>query len=230
MSRSAQEGTAAHRVEKGIWERLLVLGRTAFAEYLRLCGDGDLGPEVEAVDGRCVQRPKKPRKRSYLSIFGEFEFSRVVYGTGERKKIERVPLDEKLQLPEGKFSYLLQDWDQSLVVESPYARVNESIERILGFSQSVDSLERVNRKMLQSVEAFCKALPVPSQAEEGELLVCSADGKGVPIRGAKKEAPIRDHQPKRGPKLGRNKMALLGAAYTVERYRRTPQDIVEALF
>lgn len=230
VSRSAQEGTAAHRVEKGIWERLLALGRGAFSEYLALCGDGDRGPEVEAADGRCVLRLKEPHKRSYLSIFGEFEFSRVVYGTGERKKIERVPLDEKLQLPEGKFSYLLQDWDQSLAVESPFAKVNETVERILGLSQSVDSVERVNRKMSQSVEAFWEALPVPPRAEEGELLVCSADGKGVPIRGAEREAQIRDHQPKRGPKPDRKKLALLGAVYTVERYRRTPEQIVEALF
>ncbi len=40
---------------------------------------------------------------------GSFELSRRVYGTREGQKIEWVPLDQRLQLPESKFSYLLQD-------------------------------------------------------------------------------------------------------------------------
>jgi hypothetical protein len=39
--------------------------------------------------------------------------------TRKGQKIEHVPLDAKLNLPESKFSYLLQDWDQSLIVEMP---------------------------------------------------------------------------------------------------------------
>ncbi len=66
----------------------------------------------------------------------------MAYGKGERKRIEYVALDERLQLPESKFSYLLQDWDQSLVLEMPHAMVNEMLERIFSLSQSVDSLER----------------------------------------------------------------------------------------
>ncbi len=52
------------------------------------------------------------------------------------------------------------------------------LERILSLSQSVDSLERMNRKMSHAVEAFWESLPVHLAAEEGALLVRSADGKG----------------------------------------------------
>ena len=88
----------------------------------------------------------------------------------------------QLQLPESKFSYLLQDWDQSLIVETPYAKVNETIAKILGIRQSVNSLERTNRKMSAAVSAFWSSQPIPPAEEEGALMVCSADGKGVPIR------------------------------------------------
>ena len=37
-------------------------------------------------------------------------------------------------LPEGKFSYLLQDWDQALAVENPYGQVDAVLARILGRS------------------------------------------------------------------------------------------------
>lgn len=34
----------------------------------------------------------------------------------------------------------------------------------------------------ENVEEFWEDIPVPVAKEEGELLVCSADGKGVPMR------------------------------------------------
>lgn len=71
-----------------------------------------------------------------------FEFHRAVYGTREGQKIDYVSLCERLQLPEQKFSKLLNDWNQSLVVDAPYARVDATLARLLGFSQSVRSLER----------------------------------------------------------------------------------------
>jgi hypothetical protein len=54
-----------------------------------------------------------------------------------------VPLDIRVRLPAGKFSYLLQDWDQALAVESPYQRVTGVLQRLLGLEQSVASLEQI---------------------------------------------------------------------------------------
>ena len=51
-----------------------------------------------------------------------------------------MPLDEQLQLPQSKFSYLLQDWNQSLAVQLPYASVNAGVEKLLAISQSVHKL------------------------------------------------------------------------------------------
>jgi len=224
-------GVSAHEVESGIFDQLLKIGRKAFEEFLKLHGDGDAGPEITIGEGRTIRRLEGLRQRDYLTIYGEFPIERAVYGTGEKKKIEYAPLDDKLQLPESKFSFLLQDWDQFLAVETPYNKVNETIKKILKFPQSVDSLERINKKMSSSVGAFWDAQPAPNAKEEGELLVFGADGKGVPIRKEKEESanPVHSNE-EMEEKPGRKKMALVGSVYSVDRYKRTPDEILQALF
>jgi hypothetical protein len=226
----AKQGQAAHEVERTLWQGVLALGRKLMQVFFDSLGDGDEGPVVVLNDGRTVRRLEEPHRRGYQSIFGPFVLERAVYGTREDPKIESVPLDTWLQLPEDKGSYLLQEWDQGLAVEMPYAQVNGTLERILGFSQPVDSLERMNRKMASGIAEFWDAQPPPPAREDGERVVATADGKGVPIRGPAAEAAIEGHRPKKGPKPNRKKMATLGAVYTLERYRRTPEQIVEALF
>lgn len=92
-----------------------------------------------------------------------------------------MPLDAQLSLPESKFPYLLQDWDQELAVNEPYAKVNDVIRKIFGFDQSVNSLERTNRKMSESAEAYWEQLPAPASEEAGALVVVQPDGKGVVV-------------------------------------------------
>lgn len=227
---SVREDRPAHEVEQGIWNRMLKLGHQSLFLYFEKVGDGDQGAEVTLPDGRCLRRFEKFHKRSYQSVFGSFELLRVVYGKREGQKIEYVPVDERLGLPESKYSYLLQDWDQSLVVESSYAAVSETIQRILGFSQPVDSLERMSRKMSDSVVDFWDGLATPPACEEGEVHVLSADGKGVPMRRKSGTPRIETHQPSKGPKPDSKKMALLGASYSVDRFVRTPEEIVDSLF
>ena len=226
----ANGGQAAHEVELTLWQSVLALGRELMQAFFDALGDGDEGPVVVLNDGRTVRRLEEPHRRMYQSVFGSFVLERVVYGTREDQKIEYAPLDARLQLPEQKFSYLLQEWDQALAVETPYAQVSATLERILGFAQPVDSLERMNRKMANAVAEFWDAQPPPPARGEAELVVVTADGKGVPIRRSADQAPIEDHRPKKGPKPNRKKIATLGAVYTIERHRRTPEEVAEALF
>ena len=130
---ACKAGDAAHEVEDGLFRKLLAFGYQAQGMFFSGCGDGDEGEEVIPADGRRVRRLDERHRREYLSVFGLYELSRAVYGTREGQKIEYVPFDARLKLPESKFSYLLQDWDQFLAVETPYAKVSETMARILGF-------------------------------------------------------------------------------------------------
>jgi hypothetical protein len=124
----------------------------------------------------------------------------------------------------------LQDWDQHLAAQMPYATVSKTLSRILDFTPSVHTLERHQRALAPVVGAFCKERPTPPAEGEGDLLVCSADGKGVPMRGGAK-APAGVQPPSSsGMRPGTKKMALVGAVYTVDRFVRTPDEVLEALF
>jgi hypothetical protein len=219
-----------HELEKSLLETLLSMGRTCVKIVLDVLSPGDVGETVELPDGRTVKRSDEPHPRPYLSVFGEFELLRYVYGRGEGRKIELIPLDAHLALPESKFSYLLQGWDQRLATEQSFAQVKDTIQDILGLTQHVDSLERMNRQMAKSAAEFMDQQQPPPPQEEAAILVQSADGKGVPIRRGDDTKPIESHRSKSGPKPNRKKMATVGAVYSVDPHIRTPEEVVDALF
>src|SRR5438067_1172616 len=106
---AAAAGVPAHEAERGIWQRLLGLGRTALAQFFALQGTGDLGEAVTLPDGQACARLPQLHPRPYVSIFGPFRLRRTCYGSREGQQIAFVPLDNRLQLPESAFSYVLQD-------------------------------------------------------------------------------------------------------------------------
>ncbi len=155
---------------------------------------------------------------------------RVGYGTREGQRIEAVPLDARLGLPAEKVSYLLRDWNQALVVENPYGQVNAVLGRLLGLDQSVASVETMTRTLAGAVADYEAARPPAAPATVGQIVVLSADGKGVPIRKPPDAPAIAAHDHARGPKPDRKKMAVLGAVYQIDPYVRTLLAVVEALF
>ena len=230
VSDAARDGLPAHELERGLWHSLLRLGHELQAEYFALAGDGDGGETLTLADGRVVKRLPKPHGRPYRSIFGDFTLERVVDGTREGQRIEAAPLDARLGLPEGKCSYLLQDWNQALVVEAPFDHVNAVLGRMLGLKQSVASLETMTRTLAGAVAGYEATRPPVAPATGEQIVVLSADGKGVPLRKPADAPAIAAHDHARRPKPDRKKMAVLGAAYQIDPRVRTPLAVVESLF
>jgi hypothetical protein len=229
VHQAVQEGTAVHQVERSLWEQLLQLGRQLLTQFFAQLGTGDLGETVTLPDGASVRRLEQLHTRRYVSIFGEFALARTAYGSREGQAIAFVPLDNRLQLPGNPFSYVLQDWDQALAVEEAFGQVNATIARMLGLDQHVDSLEAMNRQMAEDVTAFREQRPLPAPETEGDLFVTTADGKGVIVRGAGSPTLCGGHREK-GQKANQKRMATVGAVYSVDRYVRTPEEVVAALF
>jgi hypothetical protein len=228
-------GTALHNheplhvLEQGLWTRLLQLGHQLLAQVFAQQGCGDVGDSVRLPDGRDVDRLPNLHERRYVSIFGEFRLQRAVYGSREGQKIDWVPLDNRLQLPASPFSYVLQDWDQALCAEQAFGQVNATIARMLQLKQSVDSLEHMNQDMAQQATPFRLHRPLPPAAAEGELFVVSADGKGVVLRRNAEDPAPKAYRTK-GDKASQKRMATVGTVYSVDRYVRTPEQVVAALF
>ena len=225
--RAVRGNQPVHEMEKAVWEQLLRLGREALTQMFALLGNGDMGETVELPDGRCCRRLEKEHPRRYVSIFGEFVLSRVVYGSREGQQVEFVPLDNRLQLPESVFSYLLQDWDQALCVEQAFGQASTTVQRMLGLKQAVDSLEHMNHQMAKEATTFMLNQPPPEA--EGEVVVASADQKGIVMRRSAEAPPPKAHRSK-GDKASQKRMATVATVYTVDRYRRTAEEVVAALF
>ena len=209
---------ATHEVEQGWLTRLLALGHDLLEAFFAASGDGDVGDHLELEDGRILKR-LAPRPRAYRSLFGEFEIHRMVYAQREGQRIEAIPLDARLKLPEVCPSYLLQSWNEQLMVDLPYAHANALLERLLGLRQSVQTLERQQEALSTAVTAFWEQHPAPPPDEEGAIIVNTVDGKGVAMRASETAG-----------QSGKKKIALLGSVYTIDPHERTPDEVLEALF
>ena len=92
-------------------------------------------------------------KRTYFSIFGSIEFMRKKYYVTQGKQIE-YPLDKFLCLPDGKYSYLLQNWIGNNATDTDFRASVELLNRILGQKFSEMQSERISNKLSSSVEKF----------------------------------------------------------------------------
>jgi hypothetical protein len=227
VRRSVQEGSSLDKVERGVLGKVLDMGLAAVEFFLAAQGDGDLGAEVEVEDGRTLYRSESVEKRPLRTIFGEHSFEAYVYSAGSKRKIELRPIDARLNLPEGKASYLLQEFSQLFCVEKAFAVGGRQFETVFRQKLSVDVLEDINRALGEQADRFVDDLPVPPRAEEGVILVATADGKGVPlVRADAQQVPAFEQK----ERPGNRRMATLGCVYTVDPYVRTAEQIVAALF
>lgn len=251
VERVRQAGEQQQRldeVERGVFAELLSIGRSLLNAYVRLAGDGDVGaslhvpcvseraappadeaPHQTEPAARALQRLPEPHTRRYVSIFGELTITRRVYGTRAGQKIEAVPLDARLGLPAGDFSYVLEDWQQRLCVKESFGEATGDLRELLGVAPSIRAAEVMNRQMAEFAPSFRRDQPPPPTGEEGELVVFTADGKGVPMRRPCGEKPRHGQRRTKGQKANKKQMSYVGAVYTIDRFVRTADDVLDEL-
>ncbi len=230
VRQAADDGLRIDSVERDLMRQLLALGYTLLCSFVASQGDGDVGPEVTTPEGNTSRRLPEQHDRRYVSIFGELTIPRVVYGTREGQKIEWVPLDERLGLPEGDFSYVLEDWGQRFCLKESFAEAGQSLEMLLELRLGTRALEQMNRAVASYAPSFQDALETPPACEEGPLMVVTADGKGVPMRRPESEeekGPKPHHRRGPGEKANKKRMACVGAVYSIEPFVRRAEDIID---
>jgi hypothetical protein len=228
VQQAARDGQRIDTVERELFRQLLGLGHSLLSAFVAAQGDGDLGPQAETPEGRTVRRLPERHDRRYVSIFGELTIDRVAYGTREGQRIEHVPLDQRLGLPEGDFSYVLEDWGQRLCLKGSFAEAGQSLEMLLGLKIGVRALEQMNQVVAAHARSFQASLEPPPPGEEGPLMVVTADGKGVPMRRPEPEDNPRPHHRRtKGEKANKKRMACVGAVYSIDRFVRKAEDIID---
>ena len=227
-NRASQQGDSFDSLERDVWERVKRMGYAAVELFIHLQGQGDLGSTTQTAEGQTLQRSPEPAKCIIRSIFGRHAFQQYTYSPGKNKAIELRPIAARMSLPEARWSYLLQEYSQMFCVDQAFGLAAQNLATVFGGAVSVDTLEAVNAKMGCQAEHFLAELPTPPAKDEGEILVLSCDGKGVPlVREDAAKVPAFETASKRP---GNRRMASVASVYSVDRFERTAADIVAALF
>ena len=205
-----------HKAEEHLHNFMLDLGRLLLQETVEHHGTGDIG-ETHTHSG-IERRRYGERKKTYLSVFGQIEIRRTYYWEEEEGGF--CPLDEKLNLPDRRMSYLLQGWIQKRAVEKSYDEAIEDIGELLDLPLPKRTQEQITREASEVVSSFYEEKSAPPPEKEGSVIGVEADGKGIrmipveqpPVEAANESKVRRE----RGEKPGIRRMAVATALFTFE--------------
>jgi hypothetical protein len=226
---AARDGISMREFERGLLDRLLQVGFQLTEEFLQRQGNGDCGETCES-SGKTLYRSENPQRRALRTIFGEHAYECFVYRVRRHPNsaIAARPVDDRLGLAPDRYSPLLQEFSMMFCTELAFRPGAEAFDTIFGQQLSVDTLEHLSRTRGAEAGEFMETLPAPAADEEGEFLVMSADGKGIPmVRADAVRLRACDPRPDRP---GNRRMASVAAVYSVDPFVRTSDQILAALF
>lgn len=215
----------AGEAERAVLGRLRAIGRLAVKAYFSAKGTGDVGPHLEGEDGTIYERERRVHERSYISLFGKVTVERTGYRFRGLPAV--FPLDAAANLPERRYSYVLQEFVDDCTRGQPFHEAVRHMKKWVGQVVWEHSSEMISRESSRSYDDFYKQKAPTSRAPEGDIVVASFDGKGVPM--IKKEAAKLKAKPGKGEKRQKKKEALVGVCYTIEPKVRDPEDVARAL-
>jgi len=220
----ARTATADH-IERGLFKMLISLGAKMLQLFFIMRTQASSRQTFQAKTGQELPY-HRDTAREYFSIFGKMSFERPYFykkGVGGQ-----TPLDAELSLGETCYSDLLREVSEYLGVYTVYGKTSDILERVLELNLSTRALQQNIAKDATDVEAYYAQKPAPSPANEAEILVIQADGKGVPmILDEPAEPSVRLGK---GQKRGRKKEAIVTSVYTIEAFPRTAEEVVASFF
>ena len=216
----------ADQIERGLFKLLIKLGAKLLTLFFVMRSQACTRETLQTAEGHKLYYQRET-KRDCFSIFGKVAVWRpYFYKTGVGGQ---TPLDAELSLGDDCYSDLVREVSEYLGVYSVYHKTADILERLLGLSLSTRVVEENIAEDAAAVEAYYAQKPPPAPAEEAEILVIQADGKGVPM--------ILDETPAeptvrlgKGEKRGHKKEAVVTTVYTIAASPRTPQEVVASFF
>ena len=226
-------GASAYDVEQELHRGGLEVVRLMLEENFRNRGLGDVGEAIvkKTEDGQEVRLGyRREHDRQYESIFGTIRIDRLGYGRPGDRSIH--PLDEELNLPQRRYSYVAQKRGAKLVGRGPYDEAVEEIAETTAAHVPKRQMEEIAKDAAKDFDAFYEQrsslLPAPEQT--GPILVGSFDCKGIPR--LKKEEEKAEPQPVRlgkGQKRTKKKMATVASVHTTPPHMRAAEEVVTQL-
>jgi len=191
--------------------------------------------DVVDASGSRRGRVEAGQVRPLQSIFGEVEVTRLAYR--RRGQANLYPADAALNLPRELASHGLRELSAIESSRGSFEDASDAIARATGVRLGKRQLEQLAARAAADFETFYTD-PSRSQAiaTQGDLLVLSADGKGIVMRpdalrpatakaAGQATAKLATRLSK-GEKHNRKRMAEVGTVYDLTPVPRTPTDII----
>ena len=193
-------------------------------------------PRIEdVVDAQGVPRNsvEPNHKRLLTTIFGDVGVSRLAYR--QRGHANLYPADALLNLPPEQYSHGLRRLTAIESARGSFENAVEAIERATGVHLGKRQTEELTKRAAIDLDSFyAETRRRPDKVKPDDVLVLSADGKGIVMRtDALRDATARAAQStepstrlSKAEKKNRKRMAEVGAVYYATPVPRTPGDIL----
>jgi hypothetical protein len=190
---------------------------------------------VRDAQGSAYGAVEAGHHRPLATVFGEVEVTRLAYR--RRGQPNLYPADAALNVPAERHSHGLRRLAATEASRGSFEEAAAALERGTGQHLGKRQVEALTARAAVDVEAFYDTrVRAADQATEGDLLVISADGKGIVMRPdalrpatAKAAASATNKlqcRLSKGEKRNRKRLAEVGAVYDLTPVPRTPADVL----
>ena len=189
--------------------------------------------EVVDADGVARGAAEVDHARTLATIFGAVTYRRMAYRRRGRANLH--PADAALNLPQEKHSHGLRGLAAVEACRDSFDGAVAALERATGQRLGKRQVEDLARRAATDFAGFYTDR-APPEADPADVLVVSADGKGIVMRPEALREPTAkaaaEEQQKlktrlsKGEKRNRKRMATVAAVYDAAPAPRTPRDVL----
>jgi hypothetical protein len=217
-----------YSVENDLFRYILRMGHAFLCEVIARHGTGKIEGSAKVAEKNLSYHMDK--ETTYLSIFGEVKINRAYYwGKGEKGYF---PLDAELNLPDHRYSYLLDKWVQGTIVEMPYDKAVERFAELLDIPVSKLGQQKVAREAGKYFTEFYRQKAPFNPVTEGSVIGLEGDCKGVRMISSEKPEKGKEQKARRrkGEKSGGlRRDAVATADFTFDPEERSAEEMVQLL-
>jgi hypothetical protein len=190
-------------------------------------------PVLTDAAGICRGAVERGHRRPLQTVFGAVNVDRLAYR--HRGEANLYPADAALNLPTEVHSHGLRELAAVESARGSFDDARSALRRATGVEIGKRQVERLAGRAAVDFEAYYEQ-PTRTPADDGDVLVLSADGKGIVMRSdalrpatakaaAKATGKLKTRLSK-GEKRNRKRMAEVGAVYDATPVARNPTDII----
>jgi len=213
--------------------------RSLLQDHLDLRGAGRVVEPVVGADD--IDRTHvRVRDRKLATIVGRVEVDRAGYLKPGTSTL--YPMDAELNLPEELYSHGIRKRVAIEASKSSYQETVQTVAALTGETVGARQAEELVDRAAHDFDAFYEDRELAAAAEENEtaeILVLSVDQKGIVMRhqdlreATRRAAERRKHKLSKrlskGEKANSKRMSTVATVYTIDPFKRAPEDIVSEL-